>query len=323
MSGGVNRRKTVFLLLAAALSGLLSVSAGALGDFTYSGPLDIETGAPAGEDTAGADAYSDRVYVSDGVYYDRSRQGYLYSVGSTAAQVLSTVADGMVVREPVELVPDSGVAVTVYQNGTALEQPDLTHIYEAGDYMVEAAVNGQTVQLLAFSIVGDATCRLSGYTMPAGFVVTGAALDDMEIYYDRSYVDMTKEGHYVIDYRCARSGVDYRLDVTVDTTPPVLALEAVNEKGQAHGPVSLADIEEGASIGITLDGKEIPYSSELTESGEYQIVLMDRAGNVSRYQFTILIYFDMNSLVFFTMVLAVLAAVGVYIYVSRKRLTVR
>lgn len=50
---------------------------------------------------------------------------------------------------------------------------------------------------------------------------------------------------------------------------------------------------------------------------------MDKAGNVTQYAFTILIYFDLNSLLFFGIALAAAAAVGAYIVISRKRLTVR
>lgn len=323
MSGGVKQKNRFRpLVLAAVLAGMLCVPVSA--DFGYNGPLNVETGAPLGSDGSDdPDAYSDRVYVTDGVYYDRTRQGYLYSVGSSSAQVLCTVADGMVVRDDVEVIPDDGVEVTVYRDGTALEEPDLTHIQETGDYTVEAVSNGQTAQVVHFSIVGERTNRLARYSMPSGFIVTGVTLNDQTAAYQSSFVDMTQEGHYVINYRCARNGLDYELDVTVDTTPPTLELAAVDDKNQARGPVSLADIEEGDSIGITLDGQQIDYTSELTQSGEYHIVLMDQAGNVTEYQFTILLYFDMNSMIFLSMVAAVLAAVGVYIFVSRKRLEVR
>ncbi len=313
------KRSFLLSLLVTVLLGTLCAPAHAA--FGYSGPLDPETGEPL-QSSDGSDAYSDRVTVSEGVYYDRSRLGYLYTV-SDSTQLLCTAANGMVVQEEVRIEPDAGVEVTVYRNGTALTDPDLTHIYETGDYVVEANVNGQRYQVLSFSIVGDVTCRLSGYTMPNGFAITGATLDGEETYYDRDYISMTQEGHYVVDYRCVRNGLNYELDVTVDTTPPVLALSELNEKNQARGPVSLADIEDGASISITLDGKQISYKSELTESGEYQIVLMDKAGNVTQYAFTILIYFDLNSLLFFGIALAAAAAVGVYIVISRKRLTVR
>lgn len=308
---------TCLLLVAAVLCVLC---APAYADFGYSGALDPETGEPLESSTTSAS--STRVTVSDGVVYDRDRRGYLYTVGDSA-QLLSTVVDGMVVQGEVRLEPDEGMEVTLYKNGTALDQPDLTHIYETGDYVVEETVNGQKYQTIAFSIVGDVTCRLSGYTMPSGFTITNVTLDDQEIYFDRGYVSMEKEGHYVVDYTCTRGGRTYTLDVTVDTTPPTLALAELNEKNQARGPVSLADVEEGASIGITLDGKSINYTSELTESGEYSIVLMDRAGNVTNYNFTILLYFNWSSLLFFAIVLGVAIAVTVYIVVSRKTLTVR
>lgn len=314
------KMKSIFAsVLAAALLGAAAVPAHAASG--YSGPLDPETGEPA-QSSSDVDAYSDRVTVSEGVYYDRTRLGFLYTV-SDGLQLLCTAADGMVTQKEVSIEPDVGVEVTVYQNGTALTEPDLTHIYEVGEYVVEAAVNGQRYQVVAFSIVGDVTCSLVGYTMPNGFAITDATLDDQETYYERNYVSMTQEGHYVVDYRCVRSGVTYELDITVDTTPPVLTISGLDENNQARGPVTLADIEDGASIGITLDGKQISYSSELTESGEYQIVLMDKAGNVSRYAFTILVYFDLNSLLFLGIVGAVAAAVIAYIVISRKKLEVR
>ena len=311
-------------ILASALMTALLLSAGAVPAYAssgYSGPLDPETGEPAQSDS-GVDAYSDRVTVSEGVYYDRTRQGFLYTV-SDGLQLLCTVADGMITQKEVSIEPDEGVEITVYQDGTALTEPDLTHIYEEGEYIVEATVNGQRYQVVAFSIVGDVTCSLSGYTMPSGFSITDATLDDQETYYERGYVSMTQEGHYVVDYRCVRSGVSYELDITVDTTPPTLTISGLDENNRARGPVTLSDIEDGASIGVALDGKQISYSSELTESGEYEVVLMDKAGNVSRYAFTILVYFDLNSLLFLGIVGAAAVAVIAYIVISRKRLEVR
>ena len=95
------------------------------------------------------------------------------------------------------------------------------------------------------------------------------------------------------------------------------------ENGRARGPVSLEDLEEGAAIRIELNGKQISYRKELTESGDYRIWVMDQAGNLTTYEFSILVYFDFNSLVFIGMLAGVLIAVGTYIVFSRKRLEVR
>lgn len=307
------------LVAAACVLGAMGISTFAV-EFDYTGPLDAQTGEPA--QPIQMDVYSDQVMIADGVYFDRVRQGYVYQTPN-GERVLCTIADGMVVQQAVQIVPDTGVEIKLYRDGELLEQPDLTHIYEVGDYIVEVDGNGQSFPLIAFSIVGQVTGRLTGYTMPSGFVITNVTLDDAPIGYERNYISMQEEGYYVVDYRCARNGLTYQLGVGIDHTPPVLALTELNERNQARGPVSIEDLEEGASIGITRDGQQIAYKSKLTESGDYQIIVIDEAGNVSRYEFSILIYFDWNSMVFLGIVLAVLASVGMYIFISKKRLQVR
>ena len=304
-------------VLAALLAGMLSVCAFAA--FGYSGPIDEETGEPV-SDTY--DAYSDRVSVSDGVAYDRENGGFLFTItGST--RLLCSAADGQIVQSAVKVEADTGVPVTIYKNGTALEDPDLTHISDTGSYIVEATVNGQRYQVVSFTIVGEQSCDVAGYTMPDGFAITSATLDGEDTYFDSGYISMGAEGHYIIDYRCPSAGTSYELDLIVDTTPPTLALAELDDRNRARGPVSIADVESGASIGVYRDGKQISYSKELTESGDYQIVLMDAAGNVTHYSFTILVYFDLNSLLFIGIVIGIAVAMGGYIVFSRKRLQVR
>ena len=316
----MNKRSFLFhLFLLAMLAGICCVSAYA--EIGYTGELDPETGEPL-QEAAETEANSTQIAITDGVYYDRDRLGYVYSVGDSA-ELLCTIADGMVVQRNVRVDADDGMEITLYQNGTAVDSPDLTNIYKEGDYVVEASVNGQSYQVLSFSIIGSVTGRMSGYTMPDGFVITEATLDGEEIYDDSSYVSMASEGHYVVDYRCAKNGLTYELDVTIDTTPPTLTLSGLNDRNQARGPVTISDVEDGASAIITLDGKQITYRSELTESGEYQIPLTDKAGNVSQYAFTILVYFDLNSLLFLGLAVLAVASVAVYIFISRKRLAVR
>jgi hypothetical protein len=313
------RKKIFSVLLSFLIFVLCSVTSFAT--FGYSGELDPETGEAMASSSDGVSGGS-RITMSDGSYYDRTRRGYVYTAGNST-NVLCSVADGMIVNDSVKVEADSGIETTLYKNGTAVENPDFSNISEVGDYVVEVSVEGQKYQPVSFSIVSDVTCKISGYTMPAGFSITGATLDDTEIAYESGFVDMSKEGHYVIDYACSANGLSYTLDITVDTTPPVLALAELNDKNQARGPVSIADVEEGASIGITLNGKEISYSSELTESGQYQITLIDKAGNITHYSFTILVYFSISTWALLGCLLAVAAAVFIYIYISKKRLAVR
>ncbi len=312
-------KKTFFIqtLAAVLLIGTLAVPVHA--DFGYSGELDPETGEPI---SGSSESDGSRVTISDGVYYDREKSVYVYNVTGTTL-LYSSVADKMIVQNAVGISADEGVDITIYRNGNAVENPDLAHISDSGSYTVEVTVGGQKYQTIEFTIVGSITCKLTGYSMPTGFRITEATLDGEEISYESGYVSMVNEGRYVIKYSCTRNKLNYKLDVTVDTTAPTLALAELDSKNQARGPVSIADIEEGASMTITLDGKKIGYSKELTESGEYQIVLMDSAGNITHYSFTILIYFDVNSWFFIALAVAVAAAVVIYVAVSRKKLRVR
>lgn len=286
----------------------------------YTGPINSQTGEPS--ISTQQDAYEERVLVSEGVYFDRLQQRYLYGT-PTGEQVLCSVADGMIVQEPVKITPDTGADITLYRDGQMVEQFDWTEIYEVGDYMVEALIKGQEFPIIAFSIIGDTAGNVTGYTMPSGFTVTNVTLNDQEIGYDRGYVSFAQEGHYVVNYRCVRNGLTYQLDVLIDHTPPVLALAELDENNRVRGPVSLADLEENCSISITLDGKEISYRSTLTQAGDYQVTVMDQAGNINRYEFSILLYLDWNGLAFLGIILLVLISVSVYIFVSRKRLEVR
>ena len=116
--------------------------------------------------------------------------------------------------------------------------------------------------------------------------------------------------------------MSYTLQTVIDHTPPTQALE--NEvNGLARGPVDISDLEEGCRIGITLNGGKMNYRKELTLSGDYEIVLQDPAGNLTNYEFSILVYFDSNSGIFFALVVLVLVGTGIYLYRERKRVLVR
>jgi hypothetical protein len=68
---------------------------------------------------------------------------------------------------------------------------------------------------------------------------------------------------------------------------------------------------------------QIPGREELTLSGDYKIILLDEAGNYTNYAFTIQVYFDRNSGIFFALVLLVICGTGIYLLRERKRVRVR
>jgi hypothetical protein len=240
--------------------------------------------------------------------------------------------DGMVVNEPVSIGASQGLDLRLHRDGNVVEDVDLAMIEEPGRYVLEARIVGdQYVRVLSFIVVGGTTNLVNSYPMPSGFVITNvekSVRDETgewvtaQPQWDRSKVDMNEDGFYRVQYECARNGMSYTLQTTVDHTPPTLALENV-VNGLARGPVDISDLEEGCKIGITLNGGDMSYRNELTLSGDYEIILQDPAGNLTNYAFSILVYFDVNSLVFFGLVVLLIAGTGVYLYMERKNMRVR
>ena len=321
------RKLTAVMLVAAVM--LMQVTSAAV-NLDYSGPIDSFTGEPAGE--ADLPQNQERVPVSDGVYYDRTERAYIYALGRTADEAISvSVMDGMIVNDAVRIAVPQSMEVQLYCNGNLVENTDLTLIEAPGHYVLEARQGDRYVRVMDFTIVGETTCLVNSYPMPAGFVITDVEMSVKDEngewvaktpQWDRSKVSMSENGDYRIQYECARNGLSYSLQTIIDHTPPTLMLENV-VNGLAKGPVDISDLEEGCRIGIALNGGKMSYREELTLSGDYEIILQDEAGNLTSYAFTILPYFDTNSWIFFAIVVALIVGVGVYLYIERKRMRVR
>ena len=322
------RMLTAALLLAAAL--LMQTTAFAI-DLDYSGPINSFTGEPADESST---SVSDEwIPVTTGVYYDRTERAYMYTMGgASGAKVSSNAMDGMILNETVHITPARDLEIRLYCDGELLEDADLSEIRTPGQYVLEARVqNERYTRVMSFTIVGATTCLVSSYPMPAGFAVISVemSVEDengkwvaAQPTWDRTRVSMSEDGSYRVKYECARNGMSYTLQTVIDHTPPTLALENV-VNGLAKGPVDISDLEDGCKIGISLNGGNMGYRDELTLSGDYRIILMDEAGNYTNYEFTILAYFDLNSWLFFALVILVVAGTGTYLYLERKRMRVR
>ncbi len=316
----VRIKKTVSsALCAAALLCALCAPASAAIDPYYSGELDSATG----EALTGslASASSTRVRISEGMWYDRDMRVFVYPVGS--GEVRSNVADGMVVTDPVNVTPDVGVEVTVYRNGTELTGADLTQLGEAGSYTVSAKSTDSVSNLFEFTVVGQTSNLAGGYVMPEGFYILSATLDGEEAYYDRNFIGMEDEGEYEIEYVCPDTAAHYTLRTTIDRTPPQLTLDGKLDKdGRFRSAVQVGGLEAGDSVTLTRDGDAMrfPADGKLTGAGVYQMEAFDAAGNAAQSQFTILVYLDLNSLLFLALVCVSLAGVLGYVLYQRKKL---
>ncbi len=261
-------------------------------------------------------------WITDNMYYDAEKKAYVYTIGEE--KVYATVADGMVVKDKVSIkIPDT-VSGKLYWQGYSVDFPG-GNISQKGNFSVEATYDGVTKQLFSFTIIGNETNQILNYTMPEGFRITKATLDGTEIQYTRKFVDMAKEGHYVIGYECSKTGVSYMLDTIVDTTPPTVVLEGVDDDGKARGPVAVTQKVDKDDLTITRNGEEYKtmLSQVLTQNGRYVVTVTDAAGNSTEYRFVIMVYLDKNAKIFgLLFLLVVVVVIGVFVY-YKKHLRVR
>lgn len=281
----------------------------------YEGELDPRTEEPVAEMD---EEDIKRASVGSGAYYNSEMRSFIYTVNGL--EVSMNVPSGIVTTSAVSITLPKNLKASLYRNGLAVEKPDFTQIDMVGKYVV--LFEGESAVTLEFTIVGSVTGIIGGYTVPEGFYITSASFNGEELNSVYNYVDMGKEGDYEIRYRSADVDVSYTLAVTIDHTAPELKLEAV-VNGVAAGPVDISDLEEGCKVTITHNGQKMNYQQELTKSGKYEIDLEDKAGNTNSYKFKIRVYFNFNSIIFFIIVVLVIAALGAYIVISRRKLRTR
>ena len=317
----VRIRKTIALALCGmVLFGTLCAPAIAADDVYYSGVLDAETG-----EAVSSMQSPTRVRISQTTYYDREAHSFVFPTGSGIYEVRANVADGMIVSEPVSISADDGVEVVLSRNGAALENVNLYEINRPGKYTVGVTGLDSAVNLFGFTIVGATSNLSGGYVMPEGFYILEATLDGEETQYDRNFIALEDEGLYEIEYVCPETSLHYTLSTIIDHTPPELTLDGKRDKdGRFHSAVQISGFQQGDSIAMTRDGADVSFPSDgkLTEAGIYQLLVFDAAGNSTTEQFTILVYLDFNSLLFFALVFLSLAGVLAYVFVKRKKLKV-
>ena len=302
----------------ALLAALLCAPVRAAPDPLYVGEVDAQTG-EAVADAAPVDA--ERVWLPGGAYYERMTGSFVYPVDGGVREVRANVVDGMLVSGPVSVTASDGVELTVTRGGSPDPLPDTESISAPGAYAVSVTGTDGAMTLFTFTVVGEATNLSGGYAMPDGFYILDATLGGEDTVYDRNYIGMEDEGLYELEYVCADTGVHYRLSVTVDRTPPLVTLEGERDKnGRFHSAVQIG-LEPGCAVNLTRDGESLafPRDGRLTEAGMYSLEVFDAAGNQAAEQFTILVYLDLNGLLFFALVCLTLAGVLGYILYQRMK----
>ena len=312
------------LLGTALLFGCAASVSGA--DLSYSGLLDPYTNE---EYTNASEADSGIIDLTDSMQYDFDARMFVYPVGSAGNVVRASVPDGMVTRSQV-VISAGGAAdiIAVFRDGSEYTG-DLGNIREIGEYVVTSRSGSDSSRLFSFRIVGESTNALQVFTAPEDFYVSGAERDGQAINTERYTCRMDAEGFYRITCESLTADLVYTLETYVDRTPPELTFSGkINDNNQVRSALTVSGVEEGGRITVSLDGTQInpEFDSEgktvLRNSGDYVINAYDAAGNLTTYNFTIMMYFNIGSIAFIMLVAVLLIGVSIYILIRKRNLKI-
>ena len=291
-------------------------------DMDYEGAVDIYTGAPS-QGTTSSEVQA--VMLPDGSVYDRPTHMFVYTPAGTDGTISVSAASGMITTQMVQMTVSENVTAKLYKNGKELTDADYSRIEEPGKYSVTVLNRDGEQQVMTFTIVGEKTGKISNYTMPSGFTVQSVTVGNgASPVLNQKNVDLSQDGAYNITYRCDATGIDYNLIVEIDHTPPSVTFEGLKD-GIARGPVTMTGLEEGDTVSVQIDGDKAnaPSDNVFRSVGRYKVTVTDDAGNSVKENFQIRLYSNLQGILFGLLTVAVIAAAGIYMYISRKKLRVR
>ena len=130
-------------------------------------------------------------------------------------------------------------------------------------------------------------------------------------------LELFEDGEYEVEI--VANGESNIFYVTVDATAPTLTLKGVVNGGATTDSVILSEVSEEAEIKVYLNGEEIEYTigEQLTEVGEYKVILADECENTTEYTFEI--KRGANIGVFVLIGIILLAGVGATVFFVIKK----
>ena len=308
-------------LLAVSMSLVMAASSGHI-DVDYEGEVDIFNGVPSVSENAET---SNIVELPDGGKYNRKTHMFEYYASGVPQAVLSSVADGMMTTKSVSVEFENGLTAKLFRDGKELEEAEIGSVKEPGKYSVVVTGSDVETQLLSFTILSGKTGAVDSYKLPEGFYLTALSVDgeDKDIA-DDGAVDLSTDGKYNITCHCALTDIDYSLSVEIDHTPPDIKYETL-ENGKSRGAVTVTGVEKSDKVAVKKDGADIKFPSDgmLKMPGKYEVTVTDDAGNSVTESFTISFYLNYQGVLFGVLLFATIAAVVIYMIITKRKLRVR
>ena len=265
--------------------------------------------------------------------YDSADQMYTQELMSGTV-FHTSVPNGMLTPGPVTLTVPEGLTVIAQKDDQPYELTQGAPIQEAGIYRLEFqetkvdyALNYDMPPFFIFRIINSPVNNLELFNTPLGFAVTSFEKDGAPLSIeDDTCVSLKEDGKYSIGIVSDEWKKQYVLDLEKDTVPPQINLAGV-EGGMSTGTsVTVEQLSEDIKlVEVYRNGSrdEGYRGGDITDSGNYRVMVYDDAGNVSRYAFQMKYKMNAASVVSIVLVILCGAAIAVYVRKVKKDVKVR
>ena len=249
---------------------------------------------------------------------------------------LTTVPQGMISSQPVDLSLSSGIVGVLRKDDVLNVMPESWHFSAPGNYHIkmlsyqsgaETVSNNYNVEEVNcyFTIVGAVDGRLGAVPAPDGFEIEEVRLDGQERSVDnRRCFFLTEDGRYEIQYV---SGTDEPIRLSTvfvhDTTAPFLTFSKELDGKEADGPLEFYPSEPDCKIGMSFNGeKGYAVTNVLTTAGNYELRVEDAAGNQRSYHLRIRQTYDWRDARIVLIGVVFLAGLAVWLVFTRRNMRV-
>ena len=232
------------------------------------------------------------------------------------------VIDGGVSNGPVTIYNNEPLKIEMTKDGETCNYAFGQEISEEGQYQFSLEDRFGNTRTYSFQIVNMSISSFS-YTIPESYDFTGLTVNGKEADADYEYGILTfsKSGLYTISLISKTDGKTYCFELTIDNEPPTLQLSGVDNEGWTAGEVKIESLSKSnAKVTVYKDGSPYNYSPNMKfkDTGEYEVIVTDSAGNESIYRFTIVYKMTGTSIALIASIGVLLLAALVLFIVLRK-----
>ena len=233
---------------------------------------------------------SGTTFIEDGEYYliveDEAGNNTQFGFKiDTKVDYKINVLNGAISNSDVILHSYEDVEIALEHNGALMSYAPEESIQDEGEYTLTIKDSNGNMESMNFRIIKH-TQKSFNYT-PANGVTIDKILRSGEPMEGGDTLNLTQDGNYSITIWDGE--VYYTFNIVIDTTPPQVTLEGVENGGTTKSKVKVTSVSEDCTIIAKRNGEEFKYAigESLEELGKYEISFIDSVGNTSTVTFEI------------------------------------